>query len=41
MFRTLEDAKSKAACTKKRAQAALALVENIAQGRRLIDSLGD
>jgi hypothetical protein len=39
--RTLEDAKSKAACIQKRAKAALALAENIAQGRRLIDALGD
>jgi hypothetical protein len=39
--RTLEDARSKAACIQKRAQAAVALAENIAQGRRLIDALGD
>ena len=37
--RTLDDSKSKAACIQKRAQAALALAENIAEGRRLIDTL--
>ena len=37
--RTLDDSKSKAACIQKRAQAALALAENIAEGRRLIDPL--
>jgi hypothetical protein len=39
--RALDDAKSKAVCIQKRAQAALALAENIAEGRRLIDALGD
>jgi hypothetical protein len=38
--RMLDETKSKAACIQKRAQAALALAENIAQGRRLIDALG-
>jgi vacuolar-type H+-ATPase subunit H len=38
--RALEDAKSKAVCIQKRAQVALALAENIAEGRRLIDALG-
>jgi cell division septum initiation protein DivIVA len=37
--RTLDDSKSKAACIQKRAQAALALAENIAEGRRLIYAL--
>jgi uncharacterized protein YjcR len=37
--RVLEDANSKAVCMHKRAQAAVALAENIAQGRRLIDVL--
>ena len=37
--RALDDAKSKAVCIQKRAQAALALAENIAEGRRLIVSL--
>ena len=37
--RMLDDAKSKAACIEKRAQAALALAENIAEGRRLILAL--
>ena len=34
----LDDAKSKAVCIQKRAQAALALAESIAKGRRLIDT---
>jgi hypothetical protein len=34
--RALDDAKSKAVCIQKRAQAALALAESIAKGRRLI-----
>jgi hypothetical protein len=38
--RALEDAKSKAVCIQKRAQVALALAENIADGRRLIYALG-
>jgi cell division septum initiation protein DivIVA len=37
--RMLDDAKSKAACIEKRAQAALARAENIAEGRRLILAL--
>jgi hypothetical protein len=37
--RALDEAKSKAVCIHKRAQAALALAENIAEGRRLIDAL--
>ena len=37
---TLDEAKSKAACIQKRAQAALALAESIAKGRRLIDMFG-
>ena len=37
--RTLDEAKKKAVCIQKRAQAALALAENIAEGRRLIDAL--
>jgi hypothetical protein len=37
--RALDDARSKAVCIHKRAQAALALAENIAEGRRLIDAL--
>jgi vacuolar-type H+-ATPase subunit H len=37
--RALDDAKSKAVCIQKRTQAALALAENIAEGRRLIDAL--
>jgi vacuolar-type H+-ATPase subunit H len=37
--RVLEDANRKALCMHKRAQAALALAENIAEGRRLIDVL--
>jgi hypothetical protein len=36
----LDEAKSKAACIQKRAQAALALAESIAKGRRLIDTFG-
>ncbi len=36
----LDDAKSKAVCIQKRAQAALALAESIAKGRRLIDTFG-
>jgi hypothetical protein len=38
--RALDDAKSKAVCIQKRAQAALALAESIAKGRRLIDTFG-
>ena len=37
--RALDEAKKKAVCIQKRAQAALALAENIAEGRRLIDAL--
>ena len=37
--RLLDGAKSKAACIEKRAQAALALAENIAECRRLILAL--
>jgi len=36
--RALDEAKKKAVCIQKRAQAALALAENIAEGRRLIDA---
>jgi hypothetical protein len=37
--RALDEAKSKAACIQKQAQAALELAENIAKGRRLIEAL--
>jgi hypothetical protein len=37
--RVLEDANSKAVCMHKRAQAAVALAENIDEGRRLVDVL--
>jgi hypothetical protein len=37
--RALDEAKKKAVCIQKRAQAALALAENIAEGGRLIDAL--
>jgi vacuolar-type H+-ATPase subunit H len=39
--RMLDDAKSKVTRIEKRAQAALALAENIAEGRRLILALSD
>jgi hypothetical protein len=38
--RALDDAKSKAVCIQKRAQAALALAESIVKGRRLINMFG-
>jgi type I site-specific restriction endonuclease len=38
--RALDEARSKAVCIQKRAQAALALAENIAKSRRMIDTLG-
>jgi hypothetical protein len=38
--RALDEARSKAVCIQKRAQAALALAESIAKGRRLIDTFG-
>jgi hypothetical protein len=37
--RALDESKRKAVCIQKRAQAALALAENIAEGRRLINAL--
>jgi hypothetical protein len=37
--RALDETKKKAVCIQKRAQAALALAENIAECRRLIDAL--
>jgi alkanesulfonate monooxygenase SsuD/methylene tetrahydromethanopterin reductase-like flavin-dependent oxidoreductase (luciferase family) len=37
--RALDEARSKAMCIQKRAQAALALAENIAKSRRMIDTL--